>query len=209
MKRSYAQNCALAHALDAVGERWTLLIVRELLTGPKRYGELLDNLAGVGTNLLASRLREMGARGLLAKAAGRYVLTEAGRGLEPVVGALVRFGLSLDIEDDPDRLSRPAWDVVALRALYEPQNDRCIDGRYVLVLNGESFCIEKFAGDFKITRGDCPDPRARVDLSKSTAQALARGELSWREALAGGEVSVSGSALDARRLLEAFGILSR
>ncbi len=58
-KRSYRQYCSLARALDLLGERWTLLIVRELLSGPRRYRELLDNLPGIGTNLLAARLREL------------------------------------------------------------------------------------------------------------------------------------------------------
>ena len=81
-KRSYQQNCALAYALDLLGERWTLLIVRELLIGPRRYGELLDNLTGIGTNLLADRLRELQAQGLIEKHGQRYELSEPGRLIE-------------------------------------------------------------------------------------------------------------------------------
>ena len=86
--RTYSQYCSLARALDLVGERWTLLLVRDLLGGPRRYGELLEGLPGIGTNLLAARLRELGRLGLvervrLPEGRGRgYRLTAAGRELE-------------------------------------------------------------------------------------------------------------------------------
>src|SRR5918911_5133129 len=90
--RSYRQHCAVARGLDLVGERWTLLIVRDLLLGPKRYTDLLEGLPGIGTNLLALRLREMEQAALVERAvlpppAGSsvYQLTEAGRALEPVM----------------------------------------------------------------------------------------------------------------------------
>ena len=66
-KRRYGQYCSLARALDVVGERWTLLIIRELLNGPRRYQEMLDNLPGIGTNLLAARLRDLGDAGIVRK----------------------------------------------------------------------------------------------------------------------------------------------
>lgn len=98
-KRSYEQHCGLARALDIVGERWTLLIVRDLLLGPRRYGDLLESLEGITTNLLAKRLREMTKLGLLEKrrlpspASGDvYALTDAGRSLEPAVMELARWG---------------------------------------------------------------------------------------------------------------------
>jgi DNA-binding HxlR family transcriptional regulator len=98
-RRTYHQHCGLARALDVVGERWTLLIVRDLLLGPRRYGELLAGLDGITTNLLAKRLREMAAAGLVEKrrlaspASGDvYALTEAGRALEPAVMELARWG---------------------------------------------------------------------------------------------------------------------
>src|SRR5919198_3255075 len=98
-KRSYDQWCAVARSLDVVGERWTLLIVRDLLIGPKRYSDLLAGLPGIGTNLLAQRLRELEARGLVERstlpppaATNVYRLTATGAALEPVVHALGRWG---------------------------------------------------------------------------------------------------------------------
>jgi DNA-binding HxlR family transcriptional regulator len=97
--RSYRQYCAVARGLDVVGERWTLLIVRDLLIGPKRYKDLLTGLPGIGTNLLATRLRDLEEQGLVGRRvlpppAGStvYELTQVGQALEPVVTALGRWG---------------------------------------------------------------------------------------------------------------------
>src|ERR671921_1724366 len=101
-KRSYNQYCAVARALDIIGERWTLLIVRELLTGPKRFKDLLEGLPGIGTNLLATRLKDLEGNGILRRAtlpppAGSkvYELTGLGRELEQVVVALSQWGSKL------------------------------------------------------------------------------------------------------------------
>src|SRR5690349_23360346 len=98
-RRSYQQHCGVARALDVIGERWTLLIVRDLLIAPRRYGELLDGLPGITTNLLAKRLREMTRAGLVEKRQGSppgsfdvYALTKSGRELEPVLMELGRWG---------------------------------------------------------------------------------------------------------------------
>ena len=97
--RRYDQYCPVCHALELVGERWSLVIVRELLKGPKRYTDLIDGMPGVGTNILASRLRELEAGGIVEKrrlpppaASTVYELTEYGRELEPVMLALGRWG---------------------------------------------------------------------------------------------------------------------
>lgn len=91
-RKSYQQYCGLARALDLVGERWTLLLVRELLLGRRRYSELLGALPGLTTNLLAARLRTLREQGLLRKADDGYELTDAGADLEPVLMELARFG---------------------------------------------------------------------------------------------------------------------
>jgi DNA-binding HxlR family transcriptional regulator len=103
LRRSYQQHCGLAKALDLVGERWTLLICRELLLGPRRWGQLLERLPGLGTNLLAKRLAELQAAGVIERVAapagdpepgrkGFYQLGEAGRALEPAIMELARWG---------------------------------------------------------------------------------------------------------------------
>jgi DNA-binding HxlR family transcriptional regulator len=99
--KTYGQYCAVARSLDLVGDRWVLLIVRELLSqGPCRFTDLRDGLPGIATNLLASRLKDMEENGLIARvdapppiATGLYQLTERGQGLQPVIAALVEWGL--------------------------------------------------------------------------------------------------------------------
>lgn len=94
--RPYGQYCALARGLDVIGDRWVLLIVRELLVGPRRYGELAHGLPGIATNLLADRLRTMQANGLVARTDDdRYQLTERGEGLREVVAAIGRWASPL------------------------------------------------------------------------------------------------------------------
>jgi DNA-binding HxlR family transcriptional regulator len=99
MKKSYDQYCPVAHALDLVGERWALLVVRELMHGPKRYTDLAEHLPGIGTNILASRLRDLEAHGIVAKrrlpppaASQVYELTEYGRALRTVLRELALWG---------------------------------------------------------------------------------------------------------------------
>ena len=125
-KRSYRQNCALALAADLVGERWSMLLIRDLMVGPKRYKELSQSLQGMGTNLLASRLKELEAAGIIERqdrghGAHVYALTDTGRALEPAILALVRWGLTYL----PDRVEgfyhQDDWDLVALKAAFEPQ----------------------------------------------------------------------------------------
>jgi DNA-binding HxlR family transcriptional regulator len=116
MRRTYGQFCPVARSLDLLGERWTLLIVRELLIGPQRYSDLRDRLPGMWSNLLAQRLRDLDEAGLVQRRelpppAARlvYELTDRGRALEPAVYELARWGLEL--------LDEPGDDVVPLHSL--------------------------------------------------------------------------------------------
>jgi len=114
--KSYGQRCPLARALDLVGERWTLLVVRELLLGPRRYTDLVDGLPGVGTNILAARLADLQATGLVSKralppptAVTVYELTEAGRALASSIRALSEWGEEHAAPATEDQVVRPAW----------------------------------------------------------------------------------------------------
>lgn len=118
MRKSYGQYCGLAKALDHVGDRWTLLIVRELLVGPRRYSQIRAALPGIATNLLADRLRELESDGVVVRDAdSRYELTEFGRDLEDVVHGLVRWGGRWMAERAPGESFRAEWLAVALAAL--------------------------------------------------------------------------------------------
>ena len=124
--KPYDQYCPIAHSLGLVGERWTLLVVRELLHGPKRYTDLADNLPGIGTNVLALRLKELEAGGIVEKkklpppfASTVYELTPAGRELRPVLHELARFGARLMGPPPPDALAE-GWLVGALDLALSP-----------------------------------------------------------------------------------------
>lgn len=129
-KRSYKQNCALARASDVIGERWTLLLVRDLLISPRRFNQLLASQKGMGTNLLASRLKDLEAADIVERRAGEagaqfYALTERGRALEPAVLALVRWGLTHGPENQPGDHHHDDWDLLALKSMF--QLDRAED----------------------------------------------------------------------------------
>ena len=128
-KRSYGQNCALARGSDILGERWTLLLIRELLIRPCRFRDLAEGLAGIGSNLLATRLRELESEGLVekedpGKPRSAYRLTAAGRGVEPLVLELIRWGYRHARARPGDlHLHLHHWDLLALKAFFSP--DRC------------------------------------------------------------------------------------
>jgi DNA-binding HxlR family transcriptional regulator len=122
--RRYGQHCALAKSLDVLGDRWTLLVVRELLDGPQRYVDLLDRLVSIPTDTLAARLRSLEAEGLVVRRrlpppADRpvYELTDTGRGLEAIIDAYVRWGRPLIERRDPADEVRPQWLARAVRSL--------------------------------------------------------------------------------------------
>ena len=126
-KRGYDQYCGIAHALDLVGDRWALLVVRELMRGPLRYTDLVDRLPGIGTNILAARLRDLEAGGIVAKrtlpppAASRvYDLTEYGQALKPVLRELGLWGArSLGPPTHEEELF-PGWLVNVLDTVLTP-----------------------------------------------------------------------------------------
>ncbi|WP_227997768.1 winged helix-turn-helix transcriptional regulator [Nocardia australiensis] len=123
MSRSYGQYCGLARALDVVGDRWNLLIVRQLLVAPARYRELLDGLPGVATNLLSDRLRDLEAAGVVERRlaeegnAVTYALTTWGAQLREPIDGLIRWSTPLMVRGPAGDRFRPEWLAVALPAL--------------------------------------------------------------------------------------------
>lgn len=130
MSRSYGQYCGLARALDVVGDRWTLLIVRQLLLGPARYGHLLHGLPGMATNLLADRLRILEEAGIVERHLSDehnsivYALTPWGRELREPIEALIRWSTPLMVRGPEGDAFRAQWLVLALRALLAGKTSR-------------------------------------------------------------------------------------
>ena len=215
-KRSYDQHCAVARALDVVGERWTLLIVRELLTGPKRFKDILGGLPGIGTNLLAARLKDLEGyavvrRTTLPPPAGSkvYELTELGRLLEPVVAALGRWGLGfLNAPSQGDDV-RPGWAIAAMRSTLKPEAARGLRETYEFHVDEEAFHVRVKDGEVGALQGPAVEPDLVVRGSARAFLALAAGHLEPTEALESGEFRIEGEREALARCLEMFGLSVR
>ncbi len=211
-KRSYDQHCAVARALDVVGERWTLLLVRELLTGPKRFKDLLGGLPGIGTNLLAARLKALEGHGVVRRAtlpppagSGVYELTEMGRSLEPAVVALSRWGSRLIEEPRDGDECRPAWVVMAIRSLFEPGAAGGLRETYELRIDGEAFQLRVDGGSVEVRQGCADAPDVVVSGGADTFLALSAGRLAPGEALESGELRIEGDGDVLARCLRMLG----
>jgi DNA-binding HxlR family transcriptional regulator/putative sterol carrier protein len=199
-RRSYNQYCATARTLDLVGERWTLLIIRELLTGPKRFGDLLDSLVGVGTGLLSSRLKYLEAEGLVRRMtlpppvrAPAYELTEAGEELRPAVMALSRWGMkwALDQRREGEHF-RPAWAVLGMQAIFDPEAAREVRGVYEFRIDGDVFHARIEGGQIESIHGPAQRPDVTIEAGEDTFLELAAGRLGIGDAIREGSVSISG-----------------
>ncbi|MFJ3336375.1 winged helix-turn-helix transcriptional regulator [Streptomyces sp. NPDC086766] len=205
-RRSYDQYCSAARALDVVGDRWTLLIVRELLAGPRRYTDLHADLPGVSTDMLASRLKDMERDGLATRrrlpppgAAYVYELTARGRALLPVLQALGTWGEAALGERRPTDAVRAHW--FALPLLRGLPGEGLVEVR----LEEGTFHLHAGAEDGPVY-GDGPaptEPDARLVLDSATCAAIGRGETNLPEAVRAGRVAVTGDGAAAKALREA------
>jgi DNA-binding HxlR family transcriptional regulator len=169
-KKSYGQYCGLAKALDHVGDRWTLLIVRELLIGSRRYSEIRHALPGIATNLLADRLRDLEADGIIRSGSyGAYELTDFGRGLEKAVHELVRWGGHWMGPRSKHEEFRPEWLAVALAALL-PRRRK---GKVEIRVDGGVLNIDRG----RVNVGPAADPDAVVEGPEDAILGLAAGLL--------------------------------
>lgn len=210
MTRTYDQYCPVARALELVGERWTLLVVRELMLGPRRFTDLMDELPGISTNVLTSRLQDLEDRGLVRKhtlppPAGStvYELTEESAGIAPVLVAMVQWGASLL---DPPRRNEhvPARSVVlSLAVTAAPAVD--LDGAvYELRVDNDVFALRALGGSIVPTQGPATDPDAVITARARTLAELAHGKGDVDTALDGGVIEITGDARAGRRLLRAL-----
>jgi DNA-binding HxlR family transcriptional regulator len=211
-KRSYNQYCAVARAMDIVGERWTLLIVRELLPGPKRFKDLLEGLPGIGTNLLAARLKDLEGYGVVRRttlpppAASRvYELTELGRSLEPVIMGLARWGLEFLGASREKEDRQPAWAMVALRSLLKPEATGEVRESYEFRLDDEVFHVWIENGEIEVRQGTTADPYLVVRSDTQTLLAVAAGRVEPGEAVASGAIEIEGDREVRERCVKMLG----
>ncbi len=193
-RRSYEQFCSLATALDVVGERWTLLVLRELMLGPRRFTDLLDGLPGMGRNLLASRMRHLEAEGLVRRVDRRYELTEDGRALGPALAELGRWGVQRLGARRPRQTFRPAWGMFPLSYMADRVAARGVRETWEFRIDDAIFTLRVDDGRVIPRTGPAEhEPDLVVRMDTDTLAALFSGSLPAVEALGSGRVSAEGS----------------
>jgi DNA-binding HxlR family transcriptional regulator len=208
--RTYGDLCGIARALDVVGERWALLVVRELLLGPKRFTDLRAGLPNVGPDMLAQRLRELEAAGVLrrrtlAPPAGSrvYELTERGQALEPVLLELGRWGTFAPVPSGDPRLGIDST-IIALRTLFDADGAREHSGTYELRIGDQVFRAEVAGGRLELRRGEASSPDATIAADPHTLMEVMWQGRSLADAVREGDAAVDGDRRAAARFLALF-----
>jgi len=203
-RRSYDQYCAIARGLDVVGDRWTLLLVRDLLLGPKRYKDLLTGLPGIGTNLLADRLKELEAAGLIERTtlpppAGStvYQLTETGQALESVMTALGRWGARFLGAPRKTDIMVPRAYFVAMRGVFDPQAAAGITATYEVRIADLVFEVRVADARVTTSEGKVRNPDVILTMDVETLNALMFHTLTPGAAVASGRVEIAKGDLKA------------
>jgi DNA-binding HxlR family transcriptional regulator len=210
-KRSYGEACRFAYALDLVGERWALLIVRELLLGPKRFTDLRASLPHASTNILSDRLRELEQNAIVRRrklpppaGSAVYELTEWGRELEPIVTKLGAWGARSPIPPDSQEIG-PDSVVLALRSLFDAEAAGETTASYELRIGEDRFRVEIAEGELVLGRGAAADPAATIALADApTFAAVLAGQLPLEDACASDVAQIEGSSQAAKRFLRLF-----
>jgi DNA-binding HxlR family transcriptional regulator len=210
-RRRYDHYCGIAHALDHLGERWALLIIRELLAGPRRYSDLLANLPGISTDVLATRLRELEGDGLISRRQDgprAYELTRDGAAIQPILDALAGWGLARLGPPAPGDAVRAHWLAAPLaRRLSRDPGSRAAPGHPAAVgdraavtvevhLNEAVFylSLDQDGGWHADATGAAPaeTPTATLTTTAETAAALAAGHTDLRRAVTAGAAKLEG-----------------
>jgi len=205
--KAYHQYCPVAHALDQVGDRWELLIVRELMLGQRRYTDLAEALPGIGSNILASRLRDLEKAGIVRKtklpppwAVTVYELTERGRELDSVLQALAAWGAStLGPPEAGD-----CWSMYAVHVRFRPAE--AVDGTYeIRFVDGETISLQVTGGELTAMKLPADDPDLVVEAAPEELHKVISGAVSPQTAVSEGRVTLlAGSPTELEHLASMF-----
>jgi DNA-binding HxlR family transcriptional regulator len=205
--RSYGEACAIARALDVVGERWALLVVRELLLGPQRFSDLRNALPHASSNLVADRLRELLGRGVIDRrklpppaSSWVYELTDWGRDLEPILLALGDWGSHVPLPPAPVTLSATSM-VIFLRSAARP-DPAASPSTCRLELDDRVWTIRAEAGRLQVQAGEPARPDASLRTDPATLNALLEGSTEFDAAVSDGSVVAAGDLQALRRLVQ-------
>jgi DNA-binding HxlR family transcriptional regulator len=203
-KRAYDDACGTAHGLELVGDRWALLVMRELLLGPRRFSDLRRDLPGISANVLKQRLDELEARGLLQKvrlpppaARDAYQATPWGLEIEPVIQALGRFA-ARSPGHDPSLPLSPVSLMISFRTMLDERKARGFDGRIGLVIGEETFAVRVRKERLRVTRGPADGVDATITGTPEAIAAVVYGDAPPEGLAFGGDEAL------ARRFLKLF-----
>lgn len=210
-RRTYGQYCGIAHALDILGERWTLLIVRELLSGPKRYKDLLSLLNGIGTNLLAQRLKHLEEQGLATRthlpppaSTDAYVLTDEGRTLEPILLDLARWGYPRLPAPNDEKDHRPGWSLLALQAGFISAPGADVDDVYEFRIDDVVYHARVQDDRLTTDQGPAGHPDCVLVTDGATFQGLVAGTITVEDARRNKHLHIEGDERAAEHCLRLF-----
>ena len=211
-KRAYGQFCGLVRALEIVGERWALVIVRDLLVSPKRFSDLRRGLPRIPTNILSARLKELEQAGIvhrrvLPRPSGSvvYELTEYGNELEDIVLRLGRWGARLLTKPGPEEIVTADSMIMAMRSIFRPKAARGLNVSYELRLGEIIIHMIVNNGRLKVAEGALPDADLVIKTGPAI-KALIAGEVSPADAIANGTVRLSGDSQLLSRFADTFHI---
>jgi DNA-binding HxlR family transcriptional regulator/putative sterol carrier protein len=210
-RHAYQQYCALARTLDVAGDRWTLLIVRELSPGPRRFTDLLDGLPGVSRNLLTTRLRALEHDGIVARqelpppaARQVYELTPDGRDLALAMAPLIAWGARRIGDRKPGETFRARWPAVAMAGLADREAAKGVSDTYQYLVGDSAFHFRVNDGSIDLHDGRAQDPAVTVTTDEETWAAIAAGKITASSAAATGSLTLAGDPEAAKRLRQIF-----
>jgi len=197
-QRSYAQLCGIATALDVIGDRWALLIVRELMFGPLRFGDMVDGLPGIGTNTLTVRLKQLESAGVVRRRllpapdrATVYELTAYGHELEPILMALGRWGTRSMGRLPAELASRSRWLVAGMLAFHDTGHRVAAPTTWELRLTDGPFTVRAEGAEVNIAAGTPARADHRVAVLDGDLHLMLTGRLAPADAVTGGAATVS------------------
>jgi DNA-binding HxlR family transcriptional regulator/putative sterol carrier protein len=207
----YQQYCALARALDVAGDRWTLLIVRELAPGPRRFTDLVDGLPGISRKLLTERLRTLERDGIVARqelpppaARQVYELTDDGRDLAHAMAPLIAWGARRLGDRKPTESFRARWPAVAMAGLADREATKNVRETYQYLVGSSAFHFTVDDGSIRLRDGRAQDPAVVLTTDEETWADIASGKISASSAAATGAMSVAGDPQAVERLGRIF-----
>jgi DNA-binding HxlR family transcriptional regulator len=208
--RTYGDGCGIAHALDLVGERWALLVVRELLLGPKRFTDLRDGLPKTSPNVLAQRLRELEHAGIVQRrklpppaGSSIYELTDWGRELKPIVLSLGTWALrSRSFPADAPVVTDSV--ILALGTFFDADAAGDLTARYELRLGENAFNVRVADRAIEVDRGAADNPHAIIETDAATLSAVIWERRELADAVSAGDITIEGDERAVTRFLELF-----